>query len=93
MAAYVEPYFSCSLRISFLSRSAQLGRWRQRAHFSRGSPCHTARSFGIAGKHSGNKEGKRFRALPHAAMLAIHAAGFRVEHIKQGFDFGLPGKP
>ena len=49
--------------------------------------------FGVSGNHSGNERFKRGRAVPHAAVFAVFAAGFGVEHVEQGFDFGLEGEP
>ena len=49
--------------------------------------------FGVSGNHSGNERFKRCRAVPHPAVFAVFAAGFGVEHVQQGFDFGLQGKP
>ena len=49
--------------------------------------------FGVSGNHSGDKGFERGRAVLHPAVFAVFAAGFRVEHVQQGFDFGLQGKP
>ena len=49
--------------------------------------------FGVSGNHAGDKGFERGRAVMHPAVFAVFAAGFGVEHVQQGFDFGLQGKP
>ena len=49
--------------------------------------------FGVSGNHSGNERFKRCRAVSHPALFAVLSAGFGVEHVEQGFDFGLEGEP
>ena len=49
--------------------------------------------FGVSDNHAGDKGFERGRAVLHPAVFAVFAAGFGVEHVQQGFDFGLQGKP
>ena len=56
-------------------------------------PCNAARGFGVAGNHVGNEGLEHCRAVPHAAVVAVGAAGFGMKHVEQGFDFGQEGEP
>ena len=49
--------------------------------------------FGVSGNHSGNERFKHCPAVSHPALFAVLSAGFGVECVQQGFDFGLQGKP
>ena len=49
--------------------------------------------FSISGNHAGDKGFERGRAVLHPAVFAVFAAGFGMEQVQQGFDFGLQGQP